>query len=354
MKHDHGCEHSHEPSTMGHGLLHRRDFLCRCCVGGVASAAMLAGINRPALADEVTFKATHGTGLCNLAIFLAHKRKYAAADGLNLEFVSTPSIADITTIFGSGQVDISSIPYTNFFTLVDKGAPVKIISGTGVEGIILVSQPGLDSAEKLKGKTLGTFQADTLEVLAYDWLQKHGVAYTDVEVRFFGSVPELTDTFIAGKIDMISQIEPYASKALQGVPGSHLLSDGTDLYGPRYTDCVIAASDRVIKDHRDKVKVLIKALMMGQHDSEKDRVSAIKDTVGTYYKADFETVLNASTTQYLMIDQRPNQQFMLDRAKSVGELGYISKPLDPTMFDWSMLQEVIAENRDLYRNLIVV
>src|SRR5262245_19768276 len=99
MKYDHGCEHSHEPSTIGRGVLHRRDFLCRCCFGGVASAAMLAGINRPALADEVTFKATHGTGLCNLAIFLAHKRKYAAADGLNLEFVSTPSIADITTIF---------------------------------------------------------------------------------------------------------------------------------------------------------------------------------------------------------------------------------------------------------------
>jgi NitT/TauT family transport system substrate-binding protein len=355
MKHHRHPEHAaHAPDRAAFGALDRRSFLCHCC-GGVASAAMLAAINTPALsADAVTFKATHGTGLCNLAIFLAHKRKYAEKDGLNLEFVSTPSIADITTIFGSGQVDISSIPYTNFYTLVDKGAPVKIIAGTGVEGIILVSQPGLDSPEKLKGKSLGTFQADTLEVMPYDWLKKHGVAYTDMDVRFFGSVPELTDTFIAGKIDVICQIEPYATKALQGVKGSHLLSDGTDIYGPRYTDCVIAASDRVIKEHRDKVKVLIKALMMAQHDSEKDRVAAIKDTVGTYYKASFETVLDASTTQYLMIDQRSNQQFMLDRAKSVAELGYISKALDASMFDWSMMEEVIAENRDLYRNLIVV
>ncbi|MGE0210680.1 MAG: ABC transporter substrate-binding protein [Parvibaculaceae bacterium] len=353
MQHDHGCDGGHSQKT-GWPSLDRRGFLCRCCLGGAATAAMLAGLNRPALANEVTFKATHGTGLCNMAIFLAHKRKYAEKEGLNLEFVATPAIADITTIFGSGQVDISSIPYTNFFTLVDKGAPVKIIAGTGVEGIVLVSQPGLDTAEKLKGKTLGTFQADTLEVTAYDWLKKHGVAYTDVDVRFFGSVPELTETFIAGKIDVISQIEPYATQALMGVPGSHLLSDGSDLYGPRYTDCVIAASDRVIAEHRDKVKVLVKALMMAQHDSEKDRVSAVKDTVGTYYKADFDTVLNASTTQYLMVDQRANQQFMLDRAKSVNELGYISKTLDGSMFDWSILQEVAAENRDLYRNLIVV
>jgi NitT/TauT family transport system substrate-binding protein len=334
--------------------LSRREFMCHCCVGGVATAAMLGALNTPALADAVTFKATHGTGLCNLAIFLAHKRKYAEKDGLHIEFVNTPTIADITTIFGSGQVDISSIPYTNFYTLIDKGAPVKIIAGTGVEGCVVVSQPGLDSAKKLKGRTLGTFQADTLEVLPYDWLKKHGVNWTDLDVRFFGTVPELTQAFINGQIDSICQIEPYATLALQGRPGAHMLSDGTDIYGNRYTDCVIAASDRVIKKHRDQVKALIKALMTAQRESERDRVSAIKDTVGTYYKASFEVVLDASTKQYLMIDQRPNQQFMLARSQSMVELGYIKKPLDQSSFDWSILEEVIAENAELYRSLIVV
>lgn len=355
MKHSNGCVHGDHPAETGRlGSLNRRDFLCHCCLGGAATAAMLAGINRPALAQQVTFKATHGTGLCNLAIFLAHERKYGEDEGLRLEFVNTPTIADITTIFGSGQVDVSSIPYTNFFTLVDKGAPVKIISGTGAEGCILVSQPGLDTADKVKGKSLGTFQADTLEVLPYDWFKKHGVNWTDLDVRFFGTVPELTQAFIAGQIDVISQIEPYATQALQGVAGSHLLSDGTDIYGPRYTDCVIAASDRVIGEHRDMVKVLIKALMTAQRESERDRVSAVKDTVGTYYKASFETVLDASTTQYLMIDQRSNEKFMVDRSQSVAELGYIKQPLDNSSFDWSLLEEVVAENSDLYRSLIVI
>lgn len=355
MKHTNGCVHGDHPAQTGRlGSLNRRDFLCHCCLGGAATAAMLAGINRPALAQQVTFKATHGTGLCNLAIFLAHERKYGEDEGLRIEFVNTPTIADITTIFGSGQVDISSIPYTNFYTLVDKGAPVKIIAGTGAEGCILVSQPGLDTADKIKGKSVGTFQADTLEVLPYDWFKKHGVNWTDLDVRFFGTVPELTQAFIAGQVDVICQIEPYATLALQGVAGSHLLSDGTDIYGARYTDCVIAASDRVINEHRDMVKVLIKALMTAQRESERDRVSAIKDTVGTYYKASFETVLDASTTQYLMIDQRSNEKFMLERSHSVAELGYIKQPLDNSSFDWSIMEEVIAENRDLYRSLIVI
>jgi NitT/TauT family transport system substrate-binding protein len=348
MPYDHS---PHEHRDVAHAS--RREFLCHCCVGGVVTAAMLSGINYPAKAGEVTFKVTAGTGLCNLAIFLAHKRKYAEPDGVHLTLVSTPTVADITTIFGAGLVDISSIAYTNFYTIYDKGAPVKIISGSGAQGCVIVAQPGIDSAQKVRGKSFGTFQADTLEVLPYDWLKAHGIAWTDVDVRFFQTSPELTQAFIARQIDLICHIEPYATQALRGVPGAVMLSDGTDVYKKRYTDCVIAASDRVINNHRNEVKALLKALMVAQRDSERDRVSACKDTIGTYYKTDFETLLDASTKQYLMVDQMDNEQFMIDRSKSMVELGYIKKPVDKGAFDWSLLKEVIAENRELYRSLIV-
>ena len=59
----------------------RRGFLCHCCVGAV-TAGMLAAINRPARsADAVTVKATHGTGFCNMGIFLVHELALAEADG---------------------------------------------------------------------------------------------------------------------------------------------------------------------------------------------------------------------------------------------------------------------------------
>ena len=331
----------------------RREFLCRCGAGAM-TAAGLASINTPALAGMTTFKATHGAGLCNLAIFLAHKRKTAEQFGVHLEFVNAPTTADVATIFGSGQVDLSSVPYTNFFTLVDKGAPVKIVAGTGAEGCIIVAKPGIDSAEKLKGKTLATFQADTLEVLPYDWLKAKGVDWNDVDVRFMGSSPELAQAFINGAVDAICHIEPYATQALDAVEGAVMLSDGTDIYKPNYTDCVIAVSERLIEEHRDEVKGLLKALLISQYESEKDRVSALKDTVGTYYKTEFDTILGAATSQFLMIDQRANQDFMIERSKSVAELGYIRKPVDESAFDWSLLEEVIAEEPNLYRKLIVV
>ena len=110
----------------------------------------------------------------------------------------------------------------------------------------------------------------------------------------------------------------------------------------------------MIEENRDALKGLLKSLMISQYESEKDRASALKDTVGTYYKTDFDTALNAATSQFLMIDQRRNQQFMIDRSVSVAELGYTRGPVDESAFDWSLLEEVIAEDPQLYRSLVVV
>jgi ABC-type nitrate/sulfonate/bicarbonate transport system substrate-binding protein len=119
-------------------------------------------------------------------------RQLAKDDGVTLEFVNTPSFADQVTFIGTGQVDVSVMPYTNFMALYDAGAPVKIVAGGGVQGVYIVAQPGLDTPEKLKGKTLGTFQNDTLEVLPYDWLKKNGVSYKDVTVRYMDSMGDMS------------------------------------------------------------------------------------------------------------------------------------------------------------------
>ena len=164
-----------------------------------------------------------------------------------LDFVITPTFAEQVTFLGSGQVDAGLIPYTSFVALFDAGAPVKIIAGGGIQGCILVAQPGLDSPEKLKGKTLGTFQMDTLEVLPYDWMKKHGVNFKDINVRYMGNTPEAVEAFKAGALDLICTIEPYGTALLNDVKGSVMLSDGIDIYGPGYTDCVLAVRTDLIK-----------------------------------------------------------------------------------------------------------
>ena len=332
------------------------DLNRRSVLKGGAAAALTVGIgggfgHHAHAASSV--KSTHGTGFCNLPLFLSHARQTAKEDGLTIEFVNTPTFAEHVTFLGAGLVDVGVLPYTSFVALYDAGAPVRIVSGSGIEGCVIVSQPGLDSAEKLKGKTLGTFQLDTLEVLPYDYLKKHGVAMSDVDVRYMGNTPEAVEAFKAGALDWICTIEPYGSALLNDVPGSHMLSDGKDIYGANYTDCVLCARDSLIAENPDAIKALIKAMMKSQLAFETDTQTVLDELVGVYYKTSMENAVIGATKQPPMVDQRDNTDFILGRTDSLIEMGYIKEKPGADAIDWSMLEAVIAENPDLYASLKV-
>jgi NitT/TauT family transport system substrate-binding protein len=334
--------------------LSRRGFLK---TAGAASTrlAMPAGLATALFSGTAqaatSIKATHGSGLCNLGFFLAKKRELTKADGVELDFVITPTNADIVTLFGSGQVEMSVIPYSNFLTLYDAGAPVKIVAGAGVNGCILIGRDGIKTAADLKGKTLGTFQADTLEVLPYDFLKKAGMSFKDLQVRYFNTSPELAQAFTAGAVDAICHIEPYATQCMTLRKGSTMLSDGTDIYGKTYSDCVLAARTPLIEKNPQAVKAVIKAMFTAQAQAEKDIDAALRDTVGTYYKTTLEAAKLAASKQPIMIDQRNNAQFILDRGQSMKELGYVKKLATSQAIDWTLLNQVITENKQLYASL---
>jgi NitT/TauT family transport system substrate-binding protein len=249
------------------------------------------------------------------------------------------------------MVDVSVIPYSNFITLVDAGAPVKIVAGAGAEGCIFIGSEGIKSAADLKGKTIGTFQADTLEVLPYDYMTAAGMSFADVDVKYFNTSPELAAAYINGAIDSVCHIEPYATQCLQERSGSSVLTDGLDIYGAGYSDCVLAARIPLLEENPDAVKAVIKAMMTAQLQSEQDTASALADTVGTYYKTSLEALTLAQSRQPVMIDQRQNTGFFMDRSASMQTMGYVRKPLPSEAVDWTLLEEVIAENADLYSAL---
>jgi NitT/TauT family transport system substrate-binding protein len=329
----------------------RRNFLKAT---GLTTLTMAVGpgmLGQALAAADTTVKGTHGTGFCNLNFFLSHALQTAKEDGVIIDFVNTPTFAEQVTFLGMGQVDLSLIPYTSFIALWDAGAPIKIVAGGGIEGCVIVSQPGLDSAEKLKGKTLATFQLDTLEVLPYDWLKKHGVDFKDVTVRYMGSTPEAVEAFKAGAVDWICTIEPYGTTLLNEVKGSHKLSDGTDIYGKGYTDCVLGVRADLIKEKPAAVKALIKGMMKAQAMAEGDPSGTLDKLIGSYYKTSKENGALAMAKQPSVVDARDQTKFILERTDSLMEMGYIKKKPGPDAIDWTLLEQVIAENKELYSKL---
>ena len=331
--------------------LNRRSFLKTSVQGAATMAAggMMARAGSARAASTV--RATYGSGFCNVAFFITHARQLGKDDGLTLEFVNTPSFADQVGFLGSGQVDVSMLPYTNFLALYDAGAPVKIVAGGGVQGVYIVAQPGLDTPAKLKNKTLGTFQNNTLEVLPYDWMKKNGVAYRNVTVRYMDSIGDMMGAFKAGSIDIATTIEPYGSALLSDVKGSILLSDGLDVYGPEYTDCVLVASTSLLAKDPDSVKALIKAMLKAQLLWEQDREGMLIELVGTYYKTSLENARIGGRAQPAKVDQRAQTDFILNRVESVKALGYIKEKPGKDAIDWSHLEAAIAEIPDVYAKL---
>ncbi len=348
-----GCTHFPKLKDMdftGRAVSSRRSFLKRAAAVTTVSMGVGGGFLGSAHA-AAGIKSTHGSGFCNLNIFLAHARQYSKAEGVELEFVNTPTSAEMVTFLGMGQVDVGLMPYTSFMALYDAGAPVKIVAGGGVQGCAIVAQPGLDKPEKLKGKTLGTFQLDTLEVMPYDYLKKNNISFKEVKVRYMGNTPEAVEAFKAGALDWICTIEPYASALVNDVKGAIMLTDGVDMYGKGYTDCVLAARASLIKDNPKGLKSIIKAMMQAQYDAETQPDAVLKELVGTYYKTSMENAKIAKNKQPAIVDARSQTQFILDRTDSVVEMGYIKKKPGRDAIDWTMLEEVIKENPDLYGKL---
>jgi NitT/TauT family transport system substrate-binding protein len=342
------CEHgSIDLTRLRATQFNRRGFL-RATAASTLTLALGAGAARAA---ETHIKSTHGSGFCNLNYFLANALQTAKDDGVLLDFIITPTFAEQVTFLGTGQVDAGLIPYTSFVALYDAGAPVKIIAGGGIQGCVLVAQPGLDSPEKLKGKTLGTFQMDTLEVLPYDWMKKHGVAFKDINVRYMGNTPEAVEAFKAGALDLICTIEPYGTALLNDVKGSVMLSDGLDIYGPGYTDCVLAVRAELIKQNPTALKALIKGMMNAQYMAETKPEETLQILVGPYYKTSIENARIAKAKQPSVVDARSQTQFILDRVESIAEMGYIKKKPGRDAIDWTLLEQVIAANQDLYGKL---
>ena len=342
------CEHvSLDLTRLRATQFNRRGFL-RATAANTLTLALGAGA---AHAAETHIKSTHGSGFCNLNYFLANALQTAKDDGVMLDFIITPTFAEQVTFLGTGQVDAGLIPYTSFVALYDAGAPVKIIAGGGIQGCVLVAQPGLDSPEKLKGKTLGTFQMDTLEVLPYDWMKRHGVNFKDINVRYMGNTPEAVEAFKAGALDLICTIEPYGTALLNDVKGSVMLSDGIDIYGPGYTDCVLAVRAELIKQNPTSLKSLIKGMMNAQYMAETKPEETLQILVGPYYKTSIENARIAKAKQPSVVDARSQTQFILDRVESIAEMGYIKKKPGRDAIDWTLLEQVIAANQDLYGKL---
>jgi NitT/TauT family transport system substrate-binding protein len=286
--------------TLGDSSVTRRGFLGQAIHLSMATAAASMVLDPQALRSLVTagrtIKFSHGTGLCNLPLFYAAEKDLFGEYGIDDDVVMTPMAGTGAIQLATGQVEMGVIPYTNAIAAYTRSPSFAVVAGSGIQGLILVAKPEIKTFQDLKGEKIDTFQADTLDILVYDYLKKRGLTYQDVQMQYLGDSVELTKAFIAGHLDAISSIEPYATWAKTATNGN-ILGDGTDIYGDGYPDCVLMARKELIAKEPEVVKGVIRAFLEAQYEIEANFEEAATLTSGKYYKTDMTTLLAADKAQ---------------------------------------------------------
>jgi NitT/TauT family transport system substrate-binding protein len=114
---------------------------------------------------------------------------------------------------------------------------------------------------------------------------------------------------------------------------------------------VLAVRNDLIKQNPVGIKALIKGMMKAQLMAETKPDEALKVLVGPYYKTSMENAKIAMSRQPSVVDARGQTQFILDRVDSLMEMGYIKNKPGRDAIDWTLLEAVIAENKELYGQL---
>ena len=82
--------------------------------------------------------------------------------------------------------------------------------------------------------------------------------------------------------------------------------------------------------------------------AETQQEETLKSLVGTYYKTSMANATLAMSKQPAVVDARSQTDFILQRTDSLIEMGYIKNKPGRDAIDWTLLEQVIAENQDLY------
>jgi NitT/TauT family transport system substrate-binding protein len=317
-------------------------------------AAAAAATTAPASSNQAlrTIKFTHGGGLCNMPLFYGAEKKLFETYGIRSDVVLAPVAGDQMTQLVTGKVDAGVVPFTNAIAGYVQSPVFQIVAGSGIQGLIIVGQTPIKSWADLRGKKIGTFQADTLDIVVYDYLKKQNMTYQDVKMQYFGDTVELNNAFIAGQLDALSTVEPYATQMQKQSTGNRL-GDGIDIYGAGYPDCVLAVRNELIQKDPALVKDVIRTFFDAEYRIESDFPDAAKTTIDKYYKTDMDSLIASAKAQPPGIDIRDQRDFMYSRAQSMKELNYIQTDPDQSFIDFTLLNQVIKESPDLWSKVKV-
>jgi ABC-type nitrate/sulfonate/bicarbonate transport system substrate-binding protein len=328
--------------------MRRRNFIK---ASAAMAGAVALGVPAPARAQQAVpdvINAGHLVGICMSPLFFAHAEGYFKDEGLNVQLKFMPNPGDAIASLVSGSMDIIHNPFTNAFVAASEGAPIRIIAGSGAGGLFLIAQKesGVRSmadlaAAKGKGLKIGTQRLNTFELTLYRNLLLHKLGYGDYEIVWFGDVLSMAAAFEAKAVDLVTHVEPFATRLVDQAGGIPIASS-LDVWGPHGPDCVTNTTVRFLERYPDAVTRYLKAILRADAAIKADMPRAVEILdAGKYYRVNKETLMAALPRQLPQVDiSKGGDKGMEIAIADMVTLGYLKSV--PPIIDTTLLKKVIG------------
>jgi NitT/TauT family transport system substrate-binding protein len=191
-------------------------------------AAMLAVLVLAAGDDSGAQSSTVKLGVLKLTssavLFLGVEKGYFKEFGVEPELVYFQAAQPIAVALASGDIDVGATGLTaGLYNIVAGGVRFWIVADKGREwpGHTLTSllvrkdlhDAGVRTLRDLRGKKIGVTQiGSTFHYNLGNFLEKDGMALTDVEVVPLQALPALADALAARRVDAVLTAEPFVSR----------------------------------------------------------------------------------------------------------------------------------------------
>jgi NitT/TauT family transport system substrate-binding protein len=242
----------------------------------------------------------------------------------------------------AGDLDVAYVGAAPVLSAISTGLDAKIVAGVNTQGSDLVVRNDLNytGPQSLKGLTIATFQAGTIQdTILRNWLMQNNITPDkDVTIKGMNGGDAVT-AIAAGKVDAVFLPTPSPSTVVNLGKGKIVVHSG-EMY-PNHTCCVLVVSGKLIREHPEIVRQIIRTndRAVAYNEQNLDEAAAIfSNRTGTKLE-DVKASLkewdgNWASDPNIIINP------VLDYAKIQYDSGIIKKPLTKDdLFDLSFYQK---------------
>ncbi|WP_246216952.1 ABC transporter substrate-binding protein [Paraburkholderia panacisoli] len=212
----------------------------------------------------------------DVAFFIADKKGYFRAEGIDARFVPFDSGAKMVAPLGAGQLDVAGgSPSAGLYNAVMRGIGIKIVAdkgstppGYGYQPLLvrkdLVASGRYKTLADLKGmKVAGSATGSASTSTMNEALKKAGLKPGDVE-RIYLGFPQHVMALENKAVDAALTTEPSATEAVRS--GAAVRVMGDDQIYPNHQLAVVLYSNTFIHDHPATAKAFMRAYLRAVRD----------------------------------------------------------------------------------------